>query len=277
MTDHHVNLFNRKEQNLYMLLSAVFITNAIVAEVIGVKMFSVEKIMGIAPLNLPFILDSTISLNMSVGILIWPVVFILSDIINEYFGKPGLRRISYLASGLIGYAFLIILGATQLPPADFWLQLNASDAAGKAFDIEFAFDTIFRQGLGIIVGSITAFLVGQLVDMHTFHFLRKLTNHKMLWLRATGSTVVSQFVDSFLILFIAFYWLGNWSFVQVISVGLIQYIYKVGLAIALTPVIYLVHYLIDSYLGRTASMQLMEQAMDDATSENDGDTTLQPN
>lgn len=99
----------------------------------------------------------------------------------------------------------------------------------------------------------------------------------MLWLRATGSTVVSQFVDSFLILFIAFYWLGNWSFVQVISVGLIQYIYKVGLAIALTPVIYLVHYLIDSYLGRTASMQLMEQAMDDATSENDGDTTLQPN
>ena len=251
-----------KASRLYLFLAAVFLTNAIIAEVIGVKMFSVEKILGIDPLNLPFLFGSTLSLNMSVGILIWPAVFILSDIINEYFGKSGLRRISFLAAGMIGYGFLIILGATQLPAADFWLELNSTDAAGGPFNIEYAYDTIFRQGMGIIIGSITAFLVGQLVDMHTFHFLRKLTNHKMLWLRATGSTIVSQFIDSFLILFIAFYWLGNWSLLQVVSVGLIQYIYKVGFAVVLTPVIYGVHYLIDRYLGKEESLHLMDQALE---------------
>jgi hypothetical protein len=252
--------FNNKETRLYLLLAAVFLTNAIVAEVIGVKMFSVEKILGIEPLNLPFIFDSVISMNMSVGILIWPAVFILSDIINEYFGKSGVRRISYMAAGLIAYAFVIIFAGTHLPAADFWLELNNTDANGQPFNIEYAYDTIFRQGLGIIIGSITAFLVGQLVDMHTFHFLRKLTNHKMLWLRATGSTIVSQFIDSFLILFIAFYWLGNWSFLQVVSVGLIQYIYKVTFAIVLTPVIYWIHYIIDRYLGKDASLALIDNA-----------------
>lgn len=250
-----------KNHNLFIILSALFITNALLAEFIGVKIISLEKILGINPVNIPFIGDSFLSLNMSVGVIIWPLVFIISDIINEYYGTAGVKKISFISALLISYAFIIVLFATQSPPADFWLQNNAVDPQGNTFNINFAYNSIFRQGLGIIVGSITAFLVGQLVDAYTFHYLRKLTNHKRLWLRATGSTVVSQLVDSFLILFIAFYLLGNWSLIQVVSVGLIQYLYKIIIAIALTPVIYWMHFLIDRYLGKERSHEMIEKAM----------------
>lgn len=249
-----------KNVYLFVFLASLFIANAMIAEVLGVKIFSVEKMLHVRPLNLPFIGGSKLSLNMSVGVLMWPIVFIISDIINEYYGPRGVKRISYIGAGMIAYAFLVIYAATETPPADFWMENNAYDADGNPFDMNHAYSIIFRQGLGIIVGSITAFLVGQLVDAYTFHYLRRLTNHRMLWLRATGSTVISQLVDSFLILFIAFYILGNWSIIEVISVGLIQYLYKITFAIVLTPVIYLMHYLIDHYLGMRKSVVMMETA-----------------
>lgn len=248
-----------KKTFLYLLLASFFITNALIAEFGGVKIFSVEKLFGMAPLQLNifgFITD----LNLSVGVLIWPIVFVFSDIINEYFGKVGVRRISFITAGMISYAFIIILMWTDMPPADFWLQLNGIDSQGRPFDINFAYTTIFRAGLGIIVGSLTAFLVSQLIDAYIFHYFKKLTGNKFLWLRSTGSTVISQIIDSFVILFVAFYFLGNWSLEQVFRVGLIQYMYKVFIAIALTPVIYLVHMVIDQYLGKDTSEIIIEEA-----------------
>ncbi|HCT30238.1 MAG TPA: hypothetical protein DIW31_05790 [Bacteroidales bacterium] len=249
-----------KKQNLFIILSTLFLTNALIAEVIGAKILSFEKIFGLPPIALRFIGDTSLSLNMSVGVIIWPIVFILSDIINEYFGTSGVKRISYIGAGMIAYAFLLIYLAVQAPPADFWLQNNSVDSEGNPFNINYAYNAIFRQGMGIIIGSITAFLVGQLVDAYVFKYLRKLTQHKYLWLRATGSTVVSQLVDSFLILLIAFYFLGNWSLEQVLAVGLIQYIYKIALAILFTPAIYLMHKLIDTYLGKEKSNEMQEIA-----------------
>jgi hypothetical protein len=251
-------LINRKT-SLYLVLASFFITNALIAEFGGVKIFSVEKLLGIAPLQINFF-GLVTSLNLSVGVLIWPIVFIFSDIINEYFGKKGVRRISFITAGMIAYAFIIIFLWTDMPPADFWLQLNGQDAQGRPFDINFAYTTIFRMGLGIIVGSLTAFLVSQLVDAYVFHYFKKITGHKYLWVRATGSTVVSQLIDSFVILMIAFYFLGNWSLMQVLKVGMVQYSYKVLLAIMLTPVIYLVHAVIDAYLGKESSEKLIEEA-----------------
>ncbi len=251
-----------KKTFLYLLLASFFITNALIAEFGGVKMFSVEKMLGIAPVHFN-IFGMITDLNLSVGVLIWPVVFIFSDIINEYFGKRGVRRISFITAGMIGYSFLIILMWTDMPPADFWLNLNGLDSQGRPFDINFAYSSIFRMGLGIVVGSLTAFLVSQLVDAYVFHYFRKLTGHKYLWLRSTGSTVVSQVIDSFVILFIAFYFLGNWSIGQVLRVGLVQYSYKVLLAIALTPLIYLAHSLIDKYLGKESSEIIIEEADQD--------------
>ena len=248
-----------KKTFLYLLLASFFITNALIAEFGGVKMFSIEKLLGIAPLQLN-ILGIITDLNLSVGVLIWPIVFIFSDIINEYFGKSGVQRISFITAGMIAYSFLIILMWTDMPPADFWLKINGLDALGRPFDINFAYSTIFRMGLGIIVGSLTAFLVSQLVDAYVFHYFKKLTGHKYLWLRSTGSTVVSQLIDSFLILLVAFYFLGNWSLEQVLKVGTIQYLYKVILAIILTPVIYLVHAAIDAYLGKESSEIILGEA-----------------
>ncbi len=239
---------NRKQQ-LYLMLSAIFLTNAIVAEFAGVKIFSLEKLLGLMPAQLPFFGGQKLDFNLSVGVVIWPLVFIVSDLINEYFGREGVRKISFITAGMIAWAFLIVLAGTGLPPADFWLGLNNTDPSGNSFDINYAYTSIFRAGMGIIIGSLAAFLVSQLIDAYAFHYLKRLTGSKKLWLRATGSTVISQLIDSFVILFIAFYLLGNWSFDQVLKVGLVQYTYKVGLAILLTPLIYMAHWLIDRYFA----------------------------
>jgi len=255
---------NSKKQQLFIVLSGIFLTNAILAEMIGVKIFSAEKTLGLNPANIPLLDGFVLDFNLTAGAVIWPVVFLTTDIINEYFGKKGVQKISFIAAGCITYAFLVISLVTELAPADFWLDVNAKDPSGNAFDINYAFSTIFRQGLGIIVGSLIAFLLGQLLDVYVFQKLRKWTGPKMIWLRATGSTLVSQFIDSFVVLFIAFYLLapegGKWSFPQLMSVGTINYIYKFVVAIAMTPLIYLAHWLIDNYLGKSLSDEMTTEA-----------------
>jgi hypothetical protein len=188
------------------------------------------------------------------------VVFIVSDLINEYFGPAGVKKISYAAVGFIVYTFLVVYVATKLAPADFWLQSNATDAKGNSFNINFAYSTIFTQGLNIMVASVTSFLVGQLLDAYIFQALRKASNGRFIWLRATGSTLISQLVDSFLILTLAFYLMGNWSIQQVISVGIIQYLYKLTVAVLLTPVIYVCHAYIDRYLGLKVAHNMEQNA-----------------
>lgn len=250
---------DRKKNRLFIILSGIFLTNALVAEMIGVKIFSGEGTLGLQPAHLS-ILGYTLDFNLTAGAIIWPIVFITTDIINEYFGRAGVRKISVLTACLIGYAFIVIATTTLLPPADFWLKVNDTDNEGHAFNINYAYQTIFRQGLGIIIGSLTAFLIGQFLDVFVFHQLRTVTGSKLIWLRATGSTLVSQFIDSFVVLFIAFYFFGNWSFEQVISIGIINYIYKFSVAILLTPLIYIGHYLIDRYLGKENAHKIIEDA-----------------
>jgi len=252
-----------RKTNLFVILGAIFLTNAILAEIIGVKIFSGEKTLGLDPVQWTFFGEFVLDFNLTAGAVIWPVVFITTDLINEYFGKKGVRKISFLTAALITYVFVVISLVTALAPADFWLEVNASMPDGSSFDINYAFNTIFRQGLGIIVGSLTAFLLGQLIDVYVFQKLRAVTGPKMIWLRATGSTLVSQFIDSFVVLGIAFYVFGNWSISQIAAVGLINYVYKFTVAMALTPVLYLAHGLIDRYLGKDLSEKMTEEAMED--------------
>jgi queuosine precursor transporter len=248
---------DQKKNRLFVVLCGIFLTNALLAELIGVKIFSSEKTLGLNPANLN-ILGFTMDFNLTAGAIIWPIVFITTDLINEYFGKPGVKRISYLTAGLIAYAFAVIYLTINLVPADFWIDVNRTDADGNIFNINFAFSKLFGQGLRIIIGSLAAFLIGQLIDVFVFQQLRKLTGSKMLWLRATGSTLVSQFIDSFVVLFIAFY--GVFSNAQIMAIGITNYIYKFMVAIALTPVIYLGHYIIDRYLGKQHAERLSEEA-----------------
>ncbi len=253
----------QKKNRLFVILAGIFLTNAIMAEMIGVKIFSGEGTLGLQPAHLS-ILGFTMDFNLTAGAVIWPVVFITSDLINEYFGKPGVKRISYLAAALIAYSFIVIFFTIKLPPAQWWLDANNKDSAGNYFNMDFAFNKILGQGQRIIIGSLTAFLIGQLVDVFVFQKLRKLTGQKMLWLRATGSTLISQFIDSFVVLYIAF--LGVFSGQQIIAVGITNYIYKFSIAILMTPVIYLGHYAIDRYLGKENAQKISDEAAQESNS-----------
>jgi queuosine precursor transporter len=258
-------VYESKKTNLFIILCGIFLTNAIVAEIIGVKIFSGELTLGIDPVGWKFFGDYILDFNLTSGALIWPIVFITTDLINEYYGKKGVRKISFITAFFILYVFFVIAVATALPPAQFWLDVNSTDPQGNAFDINYAFNLIFRQGLGIIFGSLVAFLLGQLIDVYVFQQLRKITGAKMIWVRATGSTLVSQFIDSFVVLGIAFYMFGNWTWPQVVAVGIINYIYKFSVALILTPVLYLGHHLIDKYLGKEVAEQMTEEASSDTS------------
>ncbi len=263
------NLIDKKTVRLFVILSGFFIANAIIAEFIGVKIFSLEKTFGVDPVNLSFFGQDGLSFNLTVGVLLWPVVFVMTDVINEYFGQKGVRLLSFLAVGLISYAFVILYFGINLVPADFWPQshINALPTdqqeaiRAKVSDYDYAYKMVFGQGLWIIVGSITAFLIGQILDVWVFHKIKKMTGEKFVWLRATGSTLFSQFIDSFVVLFIAFYIGANWSFATVLAIGTVNYIYKVFMAVILTPVIYLAHYLIDNYLGEELADRLKLNAI----------------
>ncbi len=248
-----------KKQTLFFVLCGIFITNAIVAEIIGAKIFSIETTLGLEPAGFK-IFGYILDFNMSAGVLNWPIVFIISDIINEYFGVKGVKMISYFTCILIVYTFGLLYLTSSLPPAQFWLDINARDVSGNPLNINDAFSTIVRQGLGIIIGSLTAFLLGQILDAFIFRKIRNMTSNRFLWLRATGSTLISQLIDSFVVIFIAFYVFGNWKLDQIFAVGTVNYIYKFCVAILMTPLIYLIHNAIDRYLGKTASKELIDEA-----------------
>lgn len=250
----------QKRNRLFIILCGIFITNALLAEIIGVKIFSAESTVGANPVHLN-IMGFVMDFNLTAGVIIWPVVFITTDLINEYFGKPGVRKISYFTAMLIGYAFIVIFITMQLPPAPWWKELKGQD--GSVFDMDMAYNRILGQGQRIIIGSLSAFLLGQLVDVFVFQKLKRVTGHKWLWLRATGSTLVSQFVDSFVVLFVAFY--GVFTNQQIVAIGITNYIYKFIVAILLTPLIYIGHGLIDGYLGKDHATKMSEEATEKST------------
>lgn len=246
-----------KSTRLFYILGAFFIANAILAEFIGVKIFSLEKTLGLEPLNLTLFGYENLSFNLTAGVLLWPIVFIMTDVINEYFGRKGVRFLSFTAAGLIAYAYLMVYFSISLIPADFWIIRNTPNGQ---LNMALAFNTIFGQGLWIIIGSLVAFLIGQLVDVTVFHYFKSITGSSKIWLRATGSTLVSQFIDSFVVLIIAFYIGAGWDLKLVLAIGVVNYIYKFLIAVFLTPLLYILHFFIDKYLGQQLSEKLQYEA-----------------
>jgi uncharacterized integral membrane protein (TIGR00697 family) len=214
-------MFRSKKDTVYVILAGIFITNAVVAELIGGKLIYVGSAV------------------MSVGILPWPIVFVTTDLINEYFGEKGVRKLSLLTASLIGYCFALLYVAIRIPTA-----------AGISPVSDTQFLAVFGQSQWIIVGSITAFLVSQLIDVTLFHFLKNKTGNKMIWLRSTGSTAISQLFDSFIVLGIAFWATGIMTTEVFIQSAFTGYFVKLIIAIAMTPIIYLGHYLIGNYLAK---------------------------
>lgn len=237
----------QRSSRLFIALTAFFLVNAILAEFVGVKIFSLEDTLGTAPVNWQlFGVGGT--LNFTAGVLLWPFVFIMTDVINEYYGVRGVRFISWVAVGCIVYAFVAAYAVIALAPAGFWVQANASLGVP---DVQRAFALIFGQGMWTIGGSLVAFMIGQLIDVLVFHRIRRYTGERLVWLRATASTAVSQLIDSYIVLYIAFV-LGpqRWPVGQFLAVGTVNYGYKMAAAVALIPLLYLSRGLIERYLGR---------------------------
>ncbi len=251
--------FNSKESRLLIILSGFFIANTILSEFIGVKIFSVEKTFGFNPVSIDLLGEKNLSFNMSAGSITWPLVFIMTDIINEYFGKKQVKFLSYMTAILVLFLFLMTWISIQVVPADFWVHEKVD---GQGLNMNLAFNKIFGQGMWIIIGSITAFIIGQILDVSIFHRIKKWTGEKKLWLRATGSTVVSQLVDSFVVAFIAFYLnpAYDWTWQTVLAICLVGYIYKFTVAVLLTPLLYIIHKIVDSYLGKELSDKMLEEA-----------------
>jgi hypothetical protein len=248
-----MHISDQRTNRLFVVLAGFFLTNALLAEFVGVKIFSLEATLGIEPIEWS-LLGVSGTLNFTAGVLLWPVVFVMTDIINEYYGVKGVRLVSWVAVGFISYAFLAAYISIGLAPAGFWIEANRSLGVP---DIQHAYAQVFGQGLWTIIGSIVAFLIGQLVDITVFRKIRTVTGEKLIWLRATGSTAVSQFIDSFVVLYIAFV-LGpqKWPVPQFLAVGTVNYLYKMLAAVAMIPLLYLARRLITSYLGHDEAERL---------------------
>ena len=249
-------IFSDRPTRLFVAFTAFFVANALVAEAIGMKLFSLEKLFGLQPANFTLFGESGLAFTLTCGVILWPLEFIITDIINEFYGKQAVRRISITAVILISYAFLMYFVAIALPPAQVWLDSSSEQGVTN---IQNSFSAIFGQNMRIIFGSLVAFLVSQVIDVKIFHQIKKRTGDKYLWLRATGSTLVSQLVDSYIVLFIAFYGIFHWQLI--LAVGLMNYFYKFFVAILLTPVIYFIEGRIVKYVGKAVADEMRKTAM----------------
>ena len=144
-------IFSSKRNLVYIIMAGIFITNAVVAELIGGKLIQIG----------PFI--------MSIGIIPWPVVFITTDLINEYYGRAGVRKLSLITASLIAYAFIILFISLKVPAAIGISTVNDEQ-----------FNAVFDQSMWIIVGSLVAFLFSQFIDVSVFWLLRNKTGGKMI-------------------------------------------------------------------------------------------------
>jgi uncharacterized integral membrane protein (TIGR00697 family) len=241
---------------LFLGFTAFFCCNALIAEAIGTKLFSVERTLGLHPVNFTMFGQSGLAFTMTCGVLLWPLEFVMTDIVNEYYGPKAVRRISLTAVILIAYAFLMYYVAIALPPSDSWI---ASSKQQGVENMQTSFSAIFGQSNRIIIGSLVAFLVSQVVDVTVFHQIKKKTGDKHLWLRATGSTLVSQLVDSYIVLFIAFSQYFTWQ--QILAFGMMNYFYKCTVAIILTPLLYIVERPIERYVGHETAKAMKHAAM----------------
>lgn len=234
-------MFKSKRNIVFIILAGLFITNAVVAELIGGKLIQIPPIFNVGP----FI--------MSIGIVPWPIVFLTTDLINEYYGKDGVRKLTIITASLIAYAFVVLFFAIKIP---------AAIGISTVTDAEFY--AVFGQSLWIIGASIVAFLLSQFIDVFIFWLLRDKTGGKMIWLRSTGSTAISQLIDTFVVLGIAFWLPGKMTTEIFINAALTGYTFKLIIAIVLTPLIYFGHNLIDKYLGDEEAHNIIKHSAEES-------------
>jgi len=248
-----------KATRLFVILGGFFVANALIAEMIGVKLFQLETALGLTKADFTLLGQDNLSFVLSVGVLPWPIVFIMTDVINDYYGVRGVRFLTLLTTALIVFAFGMMYFAIHMPPdLGWWI---GSGAATGVPDMQAAFTNIFGQSMNIILGSLTAFVVGQLVDAFVFRRIKRITGDKRIWLRATGSTIISQLIDSVVVTYLAFWVLRDMSFPLATALVLTAYAYKLVVAIVSTPLVYLAHAGVERYLGKEKAQAMRAAAL----------------
>lgn len=253
------SILSDKGTRLFLILGGFFVANALLAEMIGVKLFQLESALGMAKADFTLLGQERLSFVLSVGVLPWPIVFIMTDVVNDYYGVRGVRFLTLLTAALIAFGFVVMYFAIGMPPADFWVGMNADQGVP---DMQAAFAGIFGQGMNIILGSLSAFVIGQLVDALSFRAIKRVTGDRRIWLRATGSTLISQLIDSVVVTYVAFWLLrDDFSFARCTAMVLTAYAYKFSVAVVSTPLIYLVHAGVERYLGRERATAMRAAAL----------------
>lgn len=216
-----------RRQKLFLVLAATFCTCLVVGDIIGGKLVS-GNVLGF-------------EFTTTVGMIPFPVTFLLTDLLNEFYGKRAARFVTLVGFSMAALAFAIIYVAAAIPISDF---TRASDWTGVRED---SFDNVFLGSLRMLIASLSAYLVSQFTDIAAFHFLRRLSRGRMLWLRATGSTALSQLIDTFIINLAA--WAGVLSWEVILQIMVSAYSLKLVIALLLTPLIYAGHRLMVRGLG----------------------------
>ena len=248
---NHLTLGGRS-LTLLLILCALMVAFFVTGDLVGAKLFEFT-LAGLLPKHFGLGDGKFVA---TIGILYFPLTFILTDIINEYFGRRVVRTLTFIAIGVLLLLQPVILASIHATTVSF------NPAVSKEV-MHQSFATVLGPAWAIVAGSCTAFLIGQLLDVMVFEKLRRLTKGRMLWLRAQGSTLVSQFIDSFVVIFLAFVIIPKltgcaepWSVSGAAMVSLTNYVIKAVIAVAITPTLYVVHFMVELWLGRTESERL---------------------
>jgi uncharacterized integral membrane protein (TIGR00697 family) len=204
-----------RKQRFFVWLTAIFVAALITGDFIGGKFF----VLG--------------DRAFSSGIIPFPLTFVITDLVNEFYGKHGARRLTFVGLGAAIFVWAVITLALALPTSP---QSPIPDAV---------FSSAFGTSSRLYLASLTAYTIGQMLDISVFHVLRKLTGHRLIWLRTTGSTVLSQVIDSLTVSFV--FLVGTRPMSFIVENAANNYVGKLVMAVLLTPLIYLGHGLFKRY------------------------------
>lgn len=183
-----------RRERVFLVLAGFFLASMTLLNILGVARF-IDMSIDVFGIRIP--------LMLAVGVLPYPLTFLCTDFICELYGQQRANFVVCVGLALNAWVVLIIWLAGALPPVP---PLDAVTGLPTTDDYTFAFYRIRQLTLGAVFASMIAYMAAQFCDVYLFHFWKRLTNGKHLWLRNNGSTLVSQFVDSFAVITITHYW-----------------------------------------------------------------------
>ena len=245
-----------RAETLLLTLCALFVGFFVTAELLGAKLWRFT-LFGVAPRDLG--LGDGEAFVATTGILAFPLTFVLTDVVNEYYGRRIVRVFTFLAIAVNLVLQPVVQAAIAAPAVSFTPGLEAGT-------IQESYRVALGQTWAIVAASLVAFLIAQLVDVAIFTWLRRRTGGGLLWLRAQGSTVASQLIDTFVVIFLAFVvipeLLGreHMDVASATNVSVTNYVYKFAIAVVITPLLYLAHAAVELWLGHDEAEGLVREA-----------------